>query len=353
MRRKKLLITGGVGFVGSHLTRYLIQKEGYEIVVLDKLDPDISENLVEGVTYIKGDITSIQDIKRAFEKGPFLAVYHLASAMPNKAVSNDVLWETNVSGTSNLISESVNNRVNSFIFTSSNVTYGNPFTLPVTEEMPLKPLEIYGKSKQQAEKELEKFKKNINIQIFRCPVITGTGRLGLQAILFEFISENRNVYLLGDGSNKYQFIDVMDIAIALEKASHIRGFDIYTVGADEVMSLRNIYKHVIDFAGSRSKIVPLPITPALFILSILDKMNLSPLGVYQYTMLGRSLYADTKKVKKKLNWKPKKTNLDTFIENYKWYIDNKEKFTKVESGIFSSNRSLPKMGVFKLLKILS
>lgn len=69
---------------------------------------------------------------------------------------------------------------NHLFFTSSNVTWGIPVSLPVIEETPTLPLEIYGKSKIQAEKEIEKFINRINIQIFRCPVITGIGRLGFK-----------------------------------------------------------------------------------------------------------------------------------------------------------------------------
>ena len=300
------------------------------------------------------NILSEKDVTEVFKKyGPFVTVFHLASAMPNKEVSGSLLWETNISGTKNLISEAVKNNVKSFIFTSSNVAYGIPKTLPAKEEMPLNALEIYGKSKAKAEKVLAEFKKNINIQIIRCPVIAGVGRLGLQAILFEFIDENKNVYVLGDGSNKYQFADVKDVVIALEKASHIEGFDIYNIGADEILTLRDLYQGLINFAKSKSKIVSLPKTPALIILSILDKLNISPLGIYQYTMIGRSLYLDTEKIRKKLNWKPKKTNQDTFIDNYIWYKKNKGKFTEIGSGNFSANRSLPKMGILKLVKMFS
>jgi len=354
MKRKRVLITGGVGFVGSHLAEYLLSKNNSEIIIFDKLEYHKVENHGDNVAYFKGNILSKEDVKEVFRKhGPFLAVYHLASAMPNKEVSDDILWKTNVYGTRNVIAEAVKYKTKSFIFTSSNVAYGIPQNLPVTEETPLKSLEAYGKSKAQAENELEKFKDHINIQIFRCPVISGVGRLGLQAILFEFISENKKVYLLGDGSNKYQFVDVMDVCAALEKASHVSGLDIYNIGAEGIMSLRELYEKVIDFAQSSSKIISLPKAPALIILSILDKLNISPLGVYQYTMIGRSLYMDTRKVKNKLGWKPKKTNLDTFIENYKWYTENKEKFIEIGSGNLSANRSLPKMGVLKLIKMFS
>lgn len=354
MKYKRVLITGGAGFVGSHLVDYFSQKDLYKIVIFDKLQNTRIEKHNQNVVYFRGDIQSQSDVRRVFKKhGPFKTVYHLASAMPNKAVSDRVLWQTNTLGTFNVVSQAVKNKVKSFIFTSSNVTYGIPKSLPVTEETLLNPLEIYGRSKEQAEKELAKFKKHLDIQIVRCPVITGVGRLGLQAILYEFISENRNIYLLGDGSNKYQFVDVMDVVSALEKASDVKGFDVYNIGADGILSLKDIYKKVIKFAGSKSKIIPLPKTPTILILALLDKLNMSPLGIYQYTMMGESIYFDTRKIKKKLDWKSGKTNLDTFIENYIWYKENKGKFVEIGSDSFSANKSLPKLGAFKLLKMLS
>lgn len=354
MKREKVLITGGTGFVGTHLVKYLLEMGDYDIVVFDRLKDHDPKNYEKNVTYFKGNVISQKDVSEVFEKyGPFVTVYHLASAMPNKEVSDSLLWETNINGTWNIISEAVKNKTKSFVFTSSNVAYGIPKKLPAKEEAPLDALEIYGKSKAQAEKILAEFKRDISIQIIRCPVIAGVGRLGLQAILFEFIDENRNVYVLGEGSNKYQFADVTDVVIALEKVSHINGFDIYNIGADEILTLRELYQGVIDFAKSKSKIVSLPKAPALMLFSILDKLNISPLGIYQYTMIGRSLYLDTKKIKEKLNWKPKKTNQDTFIDNYIWYKKNKGNFTEIGSGDFSANRSLPKMGILKLVKFFS
>jgi len=354
MKQKKVLITGGAGFIGSHLVDYLDKKGDYKITVFDKLEKHSIQNHKKNINYFKGNIRSKEAVEEVFNKfGSFEIVFHLASSMPNKEVPGSVLWETNVYGTRNLAEEAVKNKAKTFIFTSTNVTYGIPKTLPTTEKIQPIPLEIYGKSKLQAEKELENFKNKMNIQIIRCPVVAGTGRLGLQAILFEFISENKNVYVLSDGSNKYQFVDVLDVCSALEKASIMKGFEIYNIGADEILTLKEIYQKIIEFAGSKSKIVSLPNAPFLFLLSILDKLNFSPLGVYQYSMIGRSLYTDTTKIKKLLKWRPKKTNLDTFIDNYKWYKENKDKFTKIGSGDFSANRSLPKMGILSLVKLFS
>ena len=354
MKYKRVLITGGEGFLGSYLVTYLLQTGGYEIVIFDTLDHDATKQDPKSLLHYKGNILSENDVHDVFQKhGPFSIVFHLASAMPNKADSDEMTRKTNVEGTKIVAAAAAKSGVQSFIFTSSNVTYGVSLHLPVTEETPVLPLEIYGKSKVEAEGELERYKNAMNIQIFRCPVISGIGRLGLAAILFEFISENRNVYVLGDGGNTYQFVDAGDVCVALEKATRMKGFDIYAIGGDGAMSLRELYQSVITYAKSSSKIVSLPKSPALALLAILDALNISPLGVYQYSMIGRSLYADTTKIKKKLGWKPSKTNADSFTENYQWYIQHKKEFTEIGSGNRSANRSLPKMRIFTLLKKLS
>lgn len=354
VNRKKVLITGGAGFVGTNLVNFLLQEGNNDVVVFDKLDgyPNLKD--ANKVSYFQGNITQKNDIEELFNKyGPFETVFHLAGEMPNKLADAKLMWETNVVGTKYLVEESVKTSTNTLVFISSNVTYGIPVKLPVDETTPVRPLEIYGKSKLAAEQVLDKYRDKINIQIFRCPVITGVGRLGLQAILYGFISDNRKVYVLGSGDNRYQFVDVDDVVQAMVLASKMKGFDIYVIGADEVLSLRQLYKKVIDFAGSTSRIVSLPAGPAYFILSVLDKVNFSPLGVYQITMMGRSIYADTTKIKKKLGWRPKKTNTDTFIENYKWFIQHKGKFAQIGGSKDSPNRSVPKMGILNLIKIFS
>lgn len=353
-KNKRILVTGGAGFLGSYLIRLLLTRGEKDIVVLDRLRNHSPAHYSRFVRFVKGDVLDAAAVKHVFEsEGPFEVVYHLAAAMPNKALSDEMTWKTNVDGTENVAREAVRTGSASFIFTSSNVTWGVPVELPVTEKTPPHPLEAYGKSKLAAEAKLAKYKDNMNIQIFRCPVITGVGRLGLQSILYEFISEDKNVYLLGDGSNVYQFVDASDVVDALIRASTQRGFDIYAIGGDGYMPLRKLYEGVIRFAKSRSVIVPLPKTPAVWALAILDKLNISPIGVYQYTMMSRSIYADTTKLKTKLKWNPKKTNLDSFIENYRWYLHHKKTFQVMGKSSLSANRSLPKLGAFRLLKALS
>ncbi len=346
--QKKALITGGSGFIGTQLCNYLLKK-GYKITVFDLLSPENKD-----VTFIKGNILVSKDLKRLEQKiGKIDYVFHLAASLPNKTVSKNTLWKTNIEGTRNIIELALRKKAKSFMFTSSNTVYGLPPKNPVTEKTITRPLEIYGKSKLEAERVLEEYRGKIPIQIFRCPVVSGVGRLGLQGILFQFIHAGKNIYTLGKGDNKYQFINVQDLCVALLKASKRKDFEIYNIGADQILTIKQIYNEVIEHAKSKSKVISLPTGFTILLLSILDRFNLSPLGVYQYTMLGRSLYSDTHKVKTKLKWKPKKTNAELFIENYDWFVKNRLHFKEVGKSNVSDNKSLPKLGILKLLKFIS
>ena len=93
MKKNTVLITGGSGFVGSHLVDYLLEKTNDNIVILDKIKP--AQSLHKRVVYFQADIRNEKDVVDVFKKfGPFSTIYHLASAMPNKEVSNKAILKT-------------------------------------------------------------------------------------------------------------------------------------------------------------------------------------------------------------------------------------------------------------------
>ena len=100
------------------------------------------------------------------------------------------------------------------IFTSTNCLWASNMGRPVREDDPPAPAELYGESKLAAERLLRTFEKDLDVVILRCPTIIDSGRLGLLAILFEFIRENKTVWVVGSGANRYQFIYAGDLAQA-------------------------------------------------------------------------------------------------------------------------------------------
>jgi nucleoside-diphosphate-sugar epimerase len=261
------------------------------------------------------------------------------------------LWESNVKGTQNLIDVCIKNNSSKIIFTSSNCIFAKPTTKPLPEDAKPAPIEIYGKSKLVGEKILLKNKHKIDSTIIRCPTIISYGRLGLLAILFEFIKDNKKIPVIGKGDNRYQFIYALDLACACLKSSKISGTQVYNIGSDDVKSLKAVYQDVIKFANSKSKVYSLPKGPTIFAMKVGHILHISPLGPYHYRMIAESFIFDTTKIKRELNWQPTKTNSEILSFAYKYYLDNLGRIEKNQN--LPAHRKKAPMGAIKILKWFS
>jgi nucleoside-diphosphate-sugar epimerase len=257
-----------------------------------------------------------------------------------------------VEGTRRLAEMAVKYKVPHLVFTSSNCLWGIPMGKKIGEAEPPHPVEIYGQSKWEGEKILLGYKDSLNLTIIRCPTITDAGRLGLLAILFEFIAENRRVYLVGGGDNVYQFIYARDLADACLKAyEKSTSTEVYNIGSDDVKPLREVFRYVIQKAGSASRLVPLPKAPTLLAMRLCYALGVSPLGPYQYKMIAESFVFDTEKIKRMLDWKPTLTNEEMLLKAYLFYKEHKGELKS--AGDVSAHKQGAKMGIIRLLKYLS
>jgi nucleoside-diphosphate-sugar epimerase len=241
--------------------------------------------------------------------------------------------------------------VPTLVFTSSNCLWAKNFGRPVRETDSPNPVEIYGKSKLEGEKILSKYKKDFNAVIFRCPTIIDEGRLGLLAILFEFIEENRKVWLVGKGENIYQFIYAKDLVDACIRALSYKKSNLFNIGSDNVSSLREVYDYVIKKSSSHSRIVSLPKKPSIFLMKLAHFLNISPLGPYHYKMIAESFVFDTSKIKKELSWRPSLNNKEMLYKAYLYYKKNKSLIHKRKN--VSAHKQPSKMGVIRILKWIS
>jgi nucleoside-diphosphate-sugar epimerase len=346
--RKKYLITGGSGFFGSLLQHKLLQ-EGYACVNID-LEKD--EQHHKNLTSIKGDIRDADLVERVFtEHGGFYGIFHLAAILAHAVKDETFLWESNVDGTKTIADACIRHGVKNLVFTSSNCLWGEPLGRPVTETDEPNPIEIYGRSKLAAEKILLKRKNKLHSTIIRCPTIMAAGRLGLLAILFEFIDENRKVWVVGGGENKYQFIYAPDLSNACIRAINRDKTEIYHIGSDDVRSFREVYDYVIKQSGSTARVAGLPKSPTLLAMRIAHKLGLSPLGPYQYKMIAEDFVFDTTKIKQELGWQPTLSNHEMMLESYKFYHDHRLNIENRKD--VSAHKQGAKMGVIRLLKWLS
>ena len=345
----KTFITGGAGFFGTVLKRYLSEK-GAESVIFD-LVPD--RDNVPNTVAVQGDLCSASQLEDCFKKyAPFDVVFHVAAQLAHSVKDRDFLWRSNVDGTKNVVEMAIKYKVPHLVFTSSNCLWGVPMGRKIVETDPPHPVEIYGKSKWEGEKVLLDYKDSLNISIIRCPTITDAGRLGLLAILFEFIEENRKVYLVGGGDNVYQFIYARDLADACVKAyERTDSTELFNIGSDSVKSLKEVYQYVIEKAGSSSRLVSLPKGPTVLAMKLCYMLGLSPLGPYQYKMIAESFVFDTQKIKTMLDWKPTLTNEEMLFKAYEYYKENKQMLQGEQD--LSAHKQGAKMGIIKLLKYFS
>jgi len=345
----RAFITGGAGFFGTVLKKYL-SKKGVESVIYD-LVPDTDQ--VERTVAIQGDVRHQSQLEECFRKySPFDVVFHLAAQLAHVVKDRKFLWTSNVDGTRQVVEMAIKHKVPHIVYTSSNCLWGKPFGRKILETDDPHPVEIYGRSKWEGEKILLEYKDHINSTIIRCPTIMDEGRLGLLTILFEFIEENRNVYVVGGGNNVYQFIYGQDLTQAcLQAYEKSSSTEVFNIGSDNVKPFKDVYQYVIEKAGSTSRVVPLPKAPTLLAMKLCYKLGISPLGPYQYKMIAEDFVFDTEKIKKRLEWKPTLTNEEMLLKAFMYYKENKKAIQSAKD--IATHRQSAKMGIIRLLKYLS
>ena len=198
-----ILITGGSGFFGRILSRWLAER-GFQCTNIDLLVHN--EQDTPNIRHVQIDVTDAVQVNRVFKNHHFDAVIHCAAMLPLSDTSKTSLWKTNVQGTCNIAQAAADHAVKKLVFTSTSCLWGQPMGRPVTEADTPHPVDIYGESKWEAEKCLEQFRGRFDYVILRIPLIVDAGRMGLLAILFEFIEEGRSVWVVGRGRNRYHFV---------------------------------------------------------------------------------------------------------------------------------------------------
>jgi nucleoside-diphosphate-sugar epimerase len=348
VRLKKILVTGGSGFFGSILKNRLLS-EGWSVVNLDLVaDPDHHEQL----TSIRGDIRDPARVDQLFAAERFDAVMHCAAMLAHEKIDDKDLWTSNVDGTRILAEAARRHGIKSFVFTSTNCLWAHNAGRPVREDDPPAPVELYGRSKLAAEQVLKEFQDSLAVIVIRCPTIIDEGRLGLLAILFEFIDEGRKVWVVGDGSNRYQFIYAQDLATACVLAMDYGKSGLFHVGADNVPTLREVYQAVIDAAGTGARIAQLPRRPTIAAMKLAHTLGVSPLGPYHYRMIAEDFVFDTTRIRDELGWRPTVTNQQMMLKAYQYYAARRKEID-ARAGEVSAHSRPAAMGVIRLLKWLS
>ncbi len=342
-----ILVTGGSGFFGGVLKRRLLA-EGFTCVNFDLL---CDADKLPGLQSIQGDLRDTALLAKVFREHRFDGVIHCAAMLAHGKIDPDQLWTSNIDGTVNLAQACRTAGVKKLVFISTNCLWASNLGHPVNESEPPNPIEIYGKSKLAAEQALAKYSNDLDIVTLRPPTIIDSGRLGLLAILFEFMNDGNTIWVVGKGDNRYQFIYAQDLATACILALDYKGSETFHVGSDHVKSLREVYEAVIQNAGSRSRVRSLPKWPALTAMKLAHKLKVSPLGPYHYQMIAEDFLFDTTKAQTLLGWKPTLTNEEMLTRAYEYYAERRD---EIHARTDASAHSKPaSMGAIRLLKWLS
>ena len=344
MTNKRVLITGGGGFLGHSLMNYLRDKAA-RVTILDKLRMS-KDDLGEEIEFIQADVRDYKLLCKATEGAQI--VIHACSCQ--SFYNPKELYAVNVQGTSNILKASEANRVERFIYISAAAVYGIPHKVPIAEDYPLAGFGPLAESKIAAEKLCQdsRDKGDMLVTVFRPRPFTGTGRLGVFGILFDWIKEGKNIPLIGDGKNRCQLLDIIDTLEAIRLAMILSGDkvnDVFNLGAEEFGSIEQDLVRLFDFAGTGSKIMHLPEKPTKFILKILEKSKICPLYSGVYDIINLELSLSIEKAKNILGWLPKVSNAHSLINGYVWYLAN---CNNIKQGI--SNRNFLKEGILRLAK---
>jgi nucleoside-diphosphate-sugar epimerase len=318
----KILVTGGAGFLGINLIRYLLDRGYSSITSLDIAEFDFPEK--DRIRVVQGDIRDSELVRHLVPGTSWLI--HAAAALP--LYSEQDIRSTEVEGTLNLLQAALEHRVDRFVYISSTAVYGVPDRYPIYENDPLIGVGPYGQAKIDAEKLCDQFRANgLCIPVIRPKSFIGPERLGAFELLYSWAKEGRGFPVVGSGTNRYQLLDVEDLCQAILLCATLpqkRVNDTFNVGAREFTTLKEDFQAVLDAAGYGKRIVPFPRWLAVFALRILELLRLSPLYQWIYETAGKDSAVSIDKACRQLGFEPAYSNIDALLRNYRWYLDNRD-----------------------------
>jgi len=255
----KVLVTGGAGFVGSHIVDKLIM-EGYKVKVLDNLSSGKLENIRQwlggnSIGFIKGDLRDPEIALKAVEEVD--VVFHFA-ANPEVKVSTvnpEVHFANNVVATFNLLEAMRRRGVKELVFASSSTVYGEPEEIPVGEDAPIRPVSVYGASKAACESLIHAYSKLYGVKAVVLRYANIVGPRLRHGILWDFIAKlrrnPRELEVLGDGRQvrSYLYIDDAVDATMIAWMKGNRSFEVYNVASEDWITVNEVADTVVEVMG--------------------------------------------------------------------------------------------------------
>ncbi len=308
----KILVTGGAGFIGSHVVDAYIAA-GHDVAVIDNMSTGRTENVNPKAKLLQLNIND-QEIDRIFQREKFDVVNHHAAQMDIRKSVDDPMFDArnNILGTINLLQASVKHGVRKFIFISSGgAIYGEQDYFPADEEHPTRPLSPYGITKLTGEKYLYYYTMTYQLHhiIFRYANIYGPrqnpkGEAGVVAIFSTRLLTDGQVVINGDGMQTRDYVYVEDVVQANLKALDYHHTDCFNIGTSVETDVNAIFHQLNGFTGNRAKEFHGPAKPGEQLRSALNYERARDL----------------------LNWKPKvslEQGLKKTVEFFRNHVDSR------------------------------
>jgi UDP-glucose 4-epimerase len=260
-----VLVTGGAGFIGSHVTDTLLQR-GHRVVVLDDLTGGFRDNVPPAAEFVEGSVTDAALINRLFARHAFDFVFHLA-AYAAEGLSHFIKrfnYENNLLGSVNLINASINHDIKCFVFTSSIAVYGASPELPMTEATAPHPEDPYGIAKLAVEQELRVSKEMFDLDyiIFRPHNVYGERQniadryRNVVGIFMNQILQGKPMSVFGDGMQTRAFSYIADVAPIIAESIDVPAAynEVFNVGADQPCSVKDLAHAVARVMGVQPEV---------------------------------------------------------------------------------------------------
>ncbi len=311
----EVIVTGGSGFIGQHLCRRLADG-GHHVLSIQRKP---WRGAPAGVKTMEKDI---RDATLGRSINNCEAIFHLA-AIPPGAAKRHEYYEINVKGTENVLEVAHSCRVRRVIYVSSAEVYGIPPAIPCPENVPLRPLTEYGRSKGLAEDHCLRYirEKQMEVVILRPGSVVGPG-VRVRSILFVFnrIIKNRPLFLLGKGKNKIQMVSVHDLVDALVSALEgpFPNGPLNVAGPDAT-ALIDLGEQLKKHARSKSRIIPIPSLPIKPLLIFMEALGMWPSLLPYITRSDKDFVLDITRAGKILGFEPHYGNFEALQEAFDWY----------------------------------
>ncbi|MGH4119470.1 NAD-dependent epimerase/dehydratase family protein [Clostridium sp.] len=301
----RVLVTGGAGFIASHIVDGLIELN-HHVCIVDNLSAGNEKNINKEATFYKCDITEMDRLKLVFEvERPEVVIHHAAQIDIQTSLKKPAFdAENNIVGTINILECCREYGVRKLIYPSSAAVYGEPKYLPVDENHPVEPISFYGISKHTPEHYIKIYAQlyGFNYTIFRYANVYGVrqdpkGEGGVVSIFVDKLLNNETPFIFGDGEQTRDFIYVKDIARANILALHKGNNELMNISTNKAITVNELYKVMKDI--SRSKV------------DVIHKEERKGDILYSYL--------DNKRAEEKLGWKVEFSMEDGIKETLKYY----------------------------------